>query len=164
MSSGAGLHPLTALLGRRLSDLARLVDPVVAGPEAARAFLLAAAAEQAGAPVLLAATPTAAEAEHLAHDLAAFLPAERVLALPAWDTLPFERISPGIDTTGQRLRALWRLGEARAGRSEPVVVVAPVKALLQRLATTSEAAAPVVVRLGQRLDPDELVERLVAAG
>ena len=157
------LAPLAVLARRRLGDLARLEDPVVAVPEAARALALAAAVGP-GAGTLLVATPTGAEAEHVAHDLGAFLPEGAVLSFPAWDTLPFERISPGVDTSGQRLRVLWHLGEATAGRQVPLVVVAPVKALLQRLMTTPGGAAPVVVHPGDRLDPEALVARLVGVG
>ncbi len=156
------LAPLGALARARLGELARLDEPVVAVPEAARALVLAAAT--GGPGVLLVATPTAAEAEHLAHDLAAFLPPGSVLELPAWDTLPFERISPAVDTSGQRLRVLWHVGEAVAGRQPAPVVVAPVKALLQRLLATPATAAPLVVRPGDRLDPEAVVERLVLAG
>ncbi len=76
---------------------------------------------------------------------AAFLGPDAVEMFPAWDTLPFERVSPEVSTMGQRLRLLWRLGlgDAPEGGTAlaptvapvpPDVVVAPVRALLQRLA------------------------------
>jgi transcription-repair coupling factor (superfamily II helicase) len=46
----------------------------------------------------------------------------------------------------------------------PDVVVAPVRALLQRLGPFEEAATPVRVAPGDRLDQHDLVERLVALG
>ena len=59
-------------------------------------------------------------------------------------------------------RVLWRL---RAGGEHlPTVVVATVRALVQRLGPHVEDVEPVVVRPGDRVDRDELVERLVAAG
>ncbi|HLH27865.1 MAG TPA: hypothetical protein VKW77_03055, partial [Acidimicrobiales bacterium] len=81
---------------------------------------------------------------------------------PAWETLPFERVSPDVATMGRRLRLLWRLGTE--GATPPEVVVAPVKALLQRLGPWRSAARPVVVTKGERLVVDELVARLVALG
>ena len=39
---------------------------------------------------------------------------DEVALFPAWETLPFERISPSVETMGQRLELLWRLGERRA--------------------------------------------------
>ncbi|MEY2591253.1 MAG: hypothetical protein QOJ67_3237, partial [Acidimicrobiaceae bacterium] len=44
------------------------------------------------------------------------------------------------------------------------VVVAPIRALVQRLGPHVEDVEPVVVRPGEQLDPEELVARLVAAG
>ncbi len=129
-------------------------------------------------PVLVVA-PTGVAAEQLAHDLALFVDG-RVELFPAWETLPFERVSPEVATMGQRLAVLSALvgsgapdgvalGGARgweaAGGVEPVdVVVAPVKALLQRLGPWRSAARPVVVAKGTRVDPGELVARLVGLG
>ena len=52
---------------------------------------------------MLVGTPTQAEAERLAADAAAILGDDKVLHFPAWETLPFERVSPGVETMGQRL-------------------------------------------------------------
>ena len=39
-----------------------------------------------------------------------------VEVFPAWETLPFERVSPDVSTMGRRLRLLWQLG-AGSGRT-----------------------------------------------
>ena len=44
----------------------------------------------------------------------AFLGADEVELFPAWETLPFERVSPGVETMGRRLRVMWRLRDGRA--------------------------------------------------
>ena len=62
------------------------------------------------------AVPTGAEAERLAHDLGQFLGADEVEQFPAWETLPFERVSPGLETMGRRLRVMWRLRPGELGR------------------------------------------------
>ena len=49
------------------------------------------------------------EAERLAADAAAVLGADDVALFPPWETLPFERVSPAVETMGQRLRTLHRL-------------------------------------------------------
>ncbi len=85
-----------------------------------------------------------------------------VLALPAWETLPFERVSPDVATMGQRLAVLWQVSGKEA--TVPTVVVASARALAQRLAPWREIGAPLVVRPGDRLDVDEVLSRLVAAG
>jgi transcription-repair coupling factor (superfamily II helicase) len=153
-----------------LSDLLGLRSALVAVPDPARAFVLAALAHISNRHPLLVAVPSAADAERLAHDLGAFLGPEGVEVFPAWETLPFERVSPSVDTMGRRLRVMWRLREAAAGRLADhgsagcPVVVAPVKALLQRLGPHVEEVEPVVVNMGDVVDPEELVSRLVAIG
>jgi transcription-repair coupling factor (superfamily II helicase) len=135
-------------------------DPVVAVPDAARAVFVAALARATTRRPLVVATPTGAEAERLAHDLAQLVGPEAVDRFPAWETLPFERVSPSLETMGRRLRVLWRL---RSG-TPPAVVVTPLRALVQRLGPHGDEISPVVVRARQVVDRDELVERLVAAG
>jgi transcription-repair coupling factor (superfamily II helicase) len=139
---------------------------VVAVPEAARALFVASLAGVTTRRPLLLAVPTGAEAERLARDLSQFLGsgsggADAVELFPAWETLPFERVSPSLETMGRRLRVLWRL---RHPEHAPIVVVAPVRALVQRLGPQLEETEPAVVRPGVQLDRDELVETLVAGG
>src|SRR2546423_4511333 len=155
---------------------------VVAVSEAPRAFFLAGLARLTGRRPLVVGVPTTAEAERLAHDLRQFLPEgggvgagagvdlstpalDPIELFPAWETLPFERVSPATETMGRRLRVMWRL---HRGAEDPAflpdVVVAPVRALVQRLGPHVEDVVPIVVRPGEVLDRDELTGRLVAAG
>ncbi|MGO9912963.1 MAG: transcription-repair coupling factor, partial [Acidimicrobiales bacterium] len=170
------LRALPGLLAGE-AGLARLLgstDSVVAVSESARPAVLAAVASLGSAPVVLIATPTMREAENLAHDLGAFAGPESVDLLPAWETLPFERVSPGVETMGRRMRAMWHLRHARRGWEGeegveqgavgPRLVVAPVRALLQRLGPRVEDTEPIRVEAGQEIDPDDLVRRLVEAG
>ncbi len=89
--------------------------------------------------------------------------ADAVELFPAWETLPFEWVSPSVDTMGRRLRVLWRLADPNPAR-RPRIVVASVRALLQRLGPDTDRIEPLIVRPGDRLDPHEVVARLVAAG
>jgi transcription-repair coupling factor (superfamily II helicase) len=135
---------------------------VVAVPEPARALFAATLARTTARRPVLLAVPTGAEAERIAGDLRQYLGADAVELFPAWETLPFERVSPATETMGRRLRVMWRL---RSGGTDlPHVVVAPVRALVQRLGPHVEDVEPVVVRPGEQLDRDELVARLVAMG
>src|SRR5579863_6075440 len=102
----------------------------LAVPDAAVAFVVAGMCRLGERRPLLVVTPTVVDAERLAHDIGAFLGDDVVELFPAWDTLPFERVSPELSTMGRRLRLLWRLENAG---STPAVIVAPVRALLQRL-------------------------------
>jgi transcription-repair coupling factor (superfamily II helicase) len=135
---------------------------VVAVPEPARALFAATLARTTARRPVLLAVPTGAEAERIAGDLRQYLGADAVELFPALETLPFERVSPATETMGRRLRVMWRL---RSGGTDlPHVVVAPVRALVQRLGPHVEDVEPVVVRPGEQLDRDELVARLVAMG
>ncbi|MGI9032698.1 MAG: transcription-repair coupling factor [Acidimicrobiales bacterium] len=157
------LRQLPPLL-RHHPVLSRLVgssSAVVAVPEAARAFTMAGLATLTGRHPIVVAVPTSGDAERLSHDLGAYLGPDSVDVFPAWETLPFERVSPAVATMGRRLRALWRL---RSPERAPRVLVAPVRALLQRLGPHVEDIEPIVVRPGDVVDPLELVERLVGGG
>jgi transcription-repair coupling factor (superfamily II helicase) len=151
-------------------DALSVGSTALAVPEAATAFVMAGVARLSDRRPMLVVTPTVRDAERMAHDLATFLGPGQVELFPAWDTLPFERVSPEVATMGQRLRLLWHLGVNDSGVSReqrsdaPAVVVAPVRALLQRLGPVEVAASPVTVERGARLDLEDLVGRLVTRG
>ncbi len=135
---------------------------VLAVPEAARAITVAGIARRSDRRPLVVALPTTGDAERMVRDLEAYLGADAVELFPAWETLPFERVSPSVEAMGRRLRTMWRLRQG--GDVAPLVVVAPVRALVQRLGPHVEDVEPVVIRPGDQVDPTDLVERLVRAG
>ncbi len=134
-------------------------NPVLAVPDAARALVLSAISDASERTPVLVATSSQAEAERIAADAAMVLGTDAVALFPAWETLPFERVSPGIETMGRRLEVLHRLQTD----SPPAMVVTPARSLIQRL-DPNAATAPVVVRPGDVLDPTSLVEELIAMG
>src|SRR4051794_29396618 len=135
---------------------------VVAVTEAARPLFAAGLHRLTGARPLLLAVPTVAEAERIAGDLVPMLGADQVELFPAWETLPFERVSPALETMGRRLRVMWRLREG--GDDAPAVVVAPVRALVQRLGPHVEDIEPVRPRAGAPVEGDGLGATLVGMG
>ncbi|MDQ1428351.1 MAG: hypothetical protein QOK39_1827, partial [Acidimicrobiaceae bacterium] len=144
-----------------LADLGWSRAMVVGVPESVRAFTIAALARQSDRHPTVVAVPTASEAERLVHDLRAFLGADEVDFFPAWETLPFERVSPSVETMGRRLRTIWRL---RDPERMPKVLVAPVRALLQRLGPGVEDIAPILVDRGDQVDQAQLIAALAGAG
>ncbi len=110
---------------------------------------------------LLVAVPTRLEAETLSADLAAFLGPDEVEELPAWETLPFERVSPSVETMGRRCRVLHRMANDQQRR--PAVVVVSARALAQ-FVDPAAATAPVTVHRGDIVDQFELVSRLSEFG
>jgi transcription-repair coupling factor (superfamily II helicase) len=157
---------LPDLLPRLRDDTAVLgllgrAQAVLSVPEHGRSYVLAALDALSRRTPMLVAVPTTAEAERLYRELGTWLgdPA-RVELFPAWETLPFERVSPNVETMGRRQRVIWRL---RHGES-PAVVVAPVRALVQRLGPHVDDVEPTVVRTGEQRDRDDLLGALVAMG
>ncbi|HEY5518595.1 MAG TPA: transcription-repair coupling factor, partial [Cellulomonas sp.] len=91
---------------------------------------------------------------------------DAVAVLPAWETLPHERLSPRADTVARRLAVFRRLAHptADAGQTGPIrVLVLPVRALLQPVVSGLGELEPVELNLGDRADLAELADRLVAA-
>jgi transcription-repair coupling factor (superfamily II helicase) len=135
-------------------------NAVLAVPEPARAITVAALSHLSSRCPILVAVPTTGDAERLVNDLTQLLGPDAVDLFPAWETLPFERVSPSVETMGRRLRTMWRLRKGDASK----VVVAPARALVQRLGPHVEDVEPLTITPGQQLDPEELVARLVADG
>jgi transcription-repair coupling factor (superfamily II helicase) len=69
-----------------------------------------------------------------------FAPAARVLTLPAWDCLPYDRVPPRHDVMASRLATLSALASAGAVNT-PALVVTTASAALQRMPTPKIVAA-----------------------
>ena len=153
-------------------------DTTVAVPEAAQAVVTAALAAFSERTPLLVVTATGLDAQRLADDLACLIAPEDggvgavagavagpVALLPAWETLPFERVSPETETMGLRLGVLHALtGDPDPSLpAPPRVIVAPARALLQRLGPLG-GTAPIVIRPGQQVELGTLLSELVARG
>ncbi len=101
------------------------------------------------------------EAETIAYDIASLQDGCNSYWLPAWDTVPFERVAPSTRTVGLRLRALSALQE----KSESgVVVTASVRSALQRLAPSALDLERFSLHVGSSLPQVELVEFLLRNG
>ncbi len=90
----------------------------------------------------------------------------RVMEFPAWDTLPFERVSPRVESMGERVRVLHALQDG--GSAEPsdggrLMVVASVRAVLQRLCP-GQPSAPVGIAVGDTVDLSGLAAELSRMG
>src|SRR6187397_3051393 len=83
----------------------------------------------------------------LSRALAFFAPDIEINEFPAWDCLPYDRVSPHAGVVAQRMITLSRLAHLK-GRARPGVVLTTVNAALQRVpardlvATQSLSAAP----------------------
>ena len=155
------LRPLLELLER--SALAPVVEAsrggALTGIESMRAPVVASIASAHDRP-LLVITATRREADAVRDDLAAWLPEAQVLDLPAWETLPHERLSPSAETVGRRGATLRAVAERQPGT--PMVIVASVRAALQPVADNLLSVDPVELVAGARgIDLAALSRRLV---
>ncbi len=146
-------HPgFLSLLGRRTAKLAV--------PEAARAMAIAGLSAASRRRPLLVAVPTRLEAETLSADLIAFLGTDTVEELPAWETLPFERVSPSVETMGRRCRVLYRMSQPE---KMPAVIVVSARGLAQFVAPDA-STAPITLNRGDFVDQSQIVQQLAAFG
>ncbi|GAA4540179.1 transcription-repair coupling factor [Mycobacterium paraffinicum] len=129
------------------------------GPASARLFV-ASALERLGP--LLVVTATGREADDLTAELRGVF-GDAVAAFPSWETLPHERLSPGVDTVGARLTVLRRLAHPDDARLGPLlrVVVTAVRSLLQPMTPQLGLLEPVTFSVGQEIAFEEVVARLV---
>jgi transcription-repair coupling factor (superfamily II helicase) len=76
----------------------------------------------------------------LARALSFFAPDISVLQFPAWDCLPYDRVSPHAGVVAQRMTALSRLARLK-GNERPSVLLTTVNAALQRVPAQALIAA-----------------------
>jgi transcription-repair coupling factor (superfamily II helicase) len=91
-----------------------------------------------------------------------FAPEVRVLTFPAWDCLPYDRASPSLRATSERMATLSALQDKADG---PQLLVTTVNAASQRTLTPFRLRQ-LVARLapGERIDRDDLAKLLQANG
>ena len=144
---------LTELAGRRPDELA------LVGPASAQLFVACALARSGP---LLVVTATGREADDLTAELRG-VHGDAAALFPSWETLPHERLSPGVDTVGARMLLLRRLARPDDPELGPplTVVVTTVRSLLQPMAADLVEVEPVTLRVGAESSFGDLPARLV---
>ncbi|QPK80880.1 transcription-repair coupling factor [Schaalia sp. ZJ405] len=87
--------------------------------------------------------------------------------LPAWETLPHERLSPQVDTMARRIAVFRRLAHPIVGDSHagPLrVLVVPIRAFLQPVIAGLGEREPIRVREGDIVDLPTLTQQLSDLG
>nr|WP_321509603.1 transcription-repair coupling factor [uncultured Celeribacter sp.] len=131
-------------------------------PEGFDAFLLAREVSRSGGPVIHVARDDKRLAA-LRAALAFFAPDLPVLDFPAWDCLPYDRISPNADLSAQRMATLAAL--AHGAVPKRFVLLTTLSAATQRVPardTLSEAAF--TLRKGERVNETDLRAFFVRMG
>lgn len=157
------LSDLAVTVSRDLafSHIAGRKNATLAVPEVGRALAMAALAHASSRQPIVIATPTGTGAQQLFEDLLNFVPREEVALFPSWETLPFERVSPSVETMSRRLETLWRVIHSP---KPPRIVVGSVRSLSQKLSPSISSLSPIEVQPQQKFDIDELVQLLAAFG
>ncbi|MFO1190459.1 MAG: transcription-repair coupling factor [Alphaproteobacteria bacterium] len=137
---------------------------VIAGaPAGLAALVVGELAAAAPAGILHVARDDAGMAR-MAEALAFFAPQCSVLTFPAWDCLPYDRVSPNPAIAARRLEALTRIADAEPGQV-PRIVLTTVNALTQRVPPRASLRGMTRhLKRGDRLDAQDLGAFLVAAG
>ncbi|WP_240655291.1 transcription-repair coupling factor [Rhodovarius crocodyli] len=124
------------------------------------ALLRARRAETTG-PLLHVARDDARMAR-LADALTFFMPEAEVLRFPAWDCLPYDRVSPNPEIVAERVATLARLQEAPTA---PRIVLTTVNALVQKVPPRAVFQGSVLnLKKGARVSPEAVVKYLDANG
>ncbi len=130
-------------------------------PEGFDARYLARTIGRADGPVLHVARDDARLAS-LRASLRFFAPELPVLTFPAWDCLPYDRISPNPEIAAARMATLALLAD---GFARPAAILTTVNAAIQRVPKRSVIrGASFVAEVGQRIDIDELRRYLARMG
>jgi transcription-repair coupling factor (superfamily II helicase) len=142
--------PVRALVERLVPGRPLVLAAVADGAEGmVLADLARAVAADAAAPAVSLAVicRDSSRLAMLARAFAFFAPDIALLEFPAWDCLPYDRVSPHPGVVAQRMTTLARLA-GNPDRTRPTVVLSTVNAMLQRvppretLMRQSQSAAP----------------------
>ncbi len=147
-------HPLSA----RMTAASEVGNNLTfAVPENIRAAWLSGLSEVVARPVVVVLAG-AAEVERTVDDVSQFT--DEPLLIPAWETLPYEHVSPAIETMGRRLAAFHRL----ASDNPPALTVISMRALLQKLPRNVTEIPVVTLKSQVRCDLEQLARDLTALG
>ncbi|MEA3048590.1 MAG: hypothetical protein QOG84_426 [Sphingomonadales bacterium] len=149
-----------------MTDLQRILSAkspmTLAGAPAGFLPWLAADLARAAKGRAVFVAPDEAAMRALADAAGYFAPELEVLAFPAWDCLPYDRSSPSLRSTAERLATLHAL---QRKADKPQLLVTTVNAATQRTLTPFRIRQ-LVARLapGERIDLDRLAALLLANG
>ncbi|PWE33219.1 transcription-repair coupling factor [Maritimibacter sp. 55A14] len=130
-------------------------------PEGYDARLLARELDRGGVPVVHVARDDK-RMEAMRRALAFFAPSATVLSFPAWDCLPYDRISPNAEVSATRMATLAALAHGVPG---PFILLTTLGAAMQCLpAREILREASFTARVGKQIDEEALRSFLVRMG
>ena len=138
-------------------------------PEGQDAFVLknrAIEAQQTGGVALHVANDDA-RAQTLIDLMAFFAPEIEIVHFPAWDCLPYDRVSPTTQIVGQRMKALMQLkARGQSDIRKPMLVVTTVQAMTRKIIRPDNLSniGGFMVTVGGTLDIENFQKFLVQNG
>src|SRR3982751_5699279 len=134
---------------------------VTGAPQGYDTYVAAQAAQRRKAAVLFVASDDV-QADAAERAIRFFAPGLTILPFPAWDCLPYDRVSPKPDIESKRLATLAAL--ARDG-TKACVIVTTINAVLQRVPPRDViAGASFIAKNGAEVDRDALAAFLSGNG
>lgn len=148
---------------RQAIDTSHSGGLVVAARPAHTVIIDAVCREQATGSIVLVVTATSRESDQIRDALRSF-GGYRVWDLPAWETLPHERLSPHPQTVAKRLSVFRELAHHRTS-DEALVVVTSIRALLQPVNQEATTVTSMSWRVGDDVgDMDTVISTLLGMG
>ncbi len=100
------------------------------------------------------------ESEDLFNDLQIFTNNDSSAYIPAWDTLPFETVSPSINITFQRISNLKKLYN-----KEKKIFITDIPSIFQKILPKQfYEKLSFTLRIGQKLNRENLIQNLICCG
>ena len=142
--------------------LATVITNVASGQEALVLTQIASDLQETKGLLHFCSNPQ--QLEGIRESIGFFAPWLEVIALPAWDCLPYDRVSPSAQVIADRIEALSRISKAAVG-VRPFLVLTSANTVLQRnvpksvLESQQTRLAP-----GNQVDMDALTQQLSGDG
>jgi len=129
-------------------------------PPSSHGLVLAELYQRTKKPLLYIAVNDAAM-EQIRSELEFFAPKAEILSFPAWDVMPYDRISPKPAIMAERMGTLARL----AAITKPYILLTTVSAVLQKLPPKKALAGSALnIRTGDKVKTENLIAALLANG
>ena len=126
-------------------------------PEGHDAYVLGGLVTSGAAGALLHVCRDDGRMARFAAAMAFFHPKLKVLTFPAWDCLPYDRVSPNAEIVSRRIDTLTTLADG-SGKGSGIVVLTTVNAAVQRVPPRALFRdRMLVVRVGERVPTDRLM-------
>ena len=132
-------------------------------PDGAEASVLAALARQAGTSGLCFVARDGQRSAQIVQALAFYAPDLALIDFPAWDCLPYDRVSPNADVMARRMTALSKLASGQI--SEPHIIITTANAIIQKVPSTEDIGERVwSAAAGNVVEMDSVIVWLEANG